>query len=54
MKKATKVEQKVVKKKRTRKVSSPEAKVLKELKTMNNTLSEIKLILDNTWRERKP
>jgi len=29
-------------------------KILQELKTMNDTLREIKDILDNTWRERRP
>ncbi len=29
-------------------------KILLELKTMNDTLKEIKTILDNTWRERRP
>lgn len=56
VKKVKKVEPKVEPKAepKKRRVSSPEAKVLKELKAMNNTLSEIRLILDNIWRERKP
>jgi len=29
-------------------------KILQELKNMNDTLREIREILDNTWRERKP
>jgi len=29
-------------------------KILQELKTMNDILREIKDILDNTWRERRP
>ncbi|MDD5703881.1 MAG: hypothetical protein PHU23_17745 [Dehalococcoidales bacterium] len=29
-------------------------KILQELKTMNDILREIREILDNTWRGRKP
>jgi len=29
-------------------------KILQELKTMNDTLREMKDILDNTWRDRRP
>jgi len=29
-------------------------KMLQELKSMNDTLKEIRDILDNTWRERSP
>ena len=31
-----------------------ENKILKELKHMNDTLIEIKDIMDNIWRERRP
>jgi len=37
-----------------RKVNSNEVKILKELKTMNKTLKDIKTIQDNMWRERLP
>jgi len=29
-------------------------KILQELKNMNDTLREMRDILDNTWRERRP
>ena len=35
-------------------VVTDEYKILQEMKTMNDTLREIKVILDNTWRERRP
>ena len=40
-------------KKRTEKAPAS-SKVLKELKKMNKILGEIKIILDNTWREISP
>ncbi len=40
--------------KRTRKVTSPETKLLKEVKLTNKLLLEIRDILDNTWREISP
>ena len=38
----------------TKKVVSPEAKLLKEAKLTNKLLKEIRDILDNQWREIKP
>lgn len=40
--------------KKTRKVTSPEAKLLKEAKLTNKTLLEIRDILDKTWRQISP
>jgi len=41
--------------KKIKKVAKPiEERILKELKTTNETLKEIRLILDNTWREIRP
>ncbi len=40
--------------KKTRKVKSPEAKLLKEAKLTNKTLLEIRDILDNMWQQRSP
>ncbi len=44
----------VEKPKRTRKVTSPEAKLLKETKLTNKLLSEMRDILDKQWREISP
>ncbi len=33
---------------------SRESAILSELKSMNKTLNDIRLILDNTWREIRP
>ena len=38
----------------TSKVIPTDYKILQELKTMNDTLREMKEILDNIWRERRP
>ncbi len=35
-------------------VVTDEYKILQELKNMNDNLKEIKEILDNMWRERRP
>ena len=40
--------------KKQRRVVSPEAKMLKEQKLTNKLLLEIRDILDNMWRERRP
>ncbi len=40
--------------KKTRKVTSPEAKLLREAKLTNKTLLQIRDILDNMWRQRAP
>jgi len=40
--------------KRTRKATSPEAKLLKEAKLTNKLLLEIRDILDKTWRQINP
>ena len=41
-------------KKKTRKVASPEAKLLKEAKLTNKLLLEIRDILDKQWRQIAP
>ena len=44
--------------KNTEKKPAPEVptdyKMLQELKSISETLRDIKVILDNTWRERRP
>jgi len=42
------------KKKVTRKPKTTEEKILKELKSVNNNLRVIWVMLDNIWRERAP
>ena len=37
-----------------RKVTSPETKMLKELKEVNKKLNKVIELLDNIWRERNP
>lgn len=41
-------------KKTTKKVSTIETKILKEIKNTNKLLGEIRELLDNIWRERAP
>ncbi len=48
------MEGKEKKKRKPRKVSGTEGKILKELKNQSKILGEIVTILDNMWRERRP